>query len=710
MADERSHTVWERLEPLTRNPELTGTLRAELGDPLWLLSRQRQFGEFRGEDAGSPVSVAVDYEHDEITRVEVGETTLDYDPSTDPPIETLVEREPVAAGGDSSVEPTYERRAEAGMNFMDRVCQTFDSTAWAIEDFAEAYHLDAPGVVDGEGRRYADVLDGTGTDDSRTARCLDGHAIYEALIGPDVERPATSIDWSRFDDPVAAFITADPNTLDRGEFESLAEAFVTWYADLFDEPGASEDAWNPDRLEYEAATSAGAGEDETVFEADEYTGGRLDWYDFATNDDRSLRSSGSATTDPAPLERLPTKASFRGMPASRLWELEDANVNLAAMSAAGDDLSRLFLLEFALIAGDDWFTLPLETPVGSVTRVKDLSVTDTFGKQTTDVPATVDNAADDWNMFTFDLPNHDEPGLLLPPVVGTSLSGETVENVLFARDEVANLVFGVESVVEGPLGDPLDRDQFRLPSVEVRTLHVAEEGLSGQDAADAEYVDLHNPGDAPLELDGWTLYAQHSNFADPASASNSDVLDISSVSLPAESSVRVVTGGDADLDTDERVHLEESTPVLAPERVVTLTKQLDDGSEVLMAVEPVHGQLLESHPTYHLANEVPDHWFPYLLSADEGTHRFELGLLLDRDALEGGPDSIPTPRGRILDPDAAIYDEEITRGGVRVTRTYESSAWLDGTTHVWSSREARPGVGEVSSGLRFDFLEEIESE
>mgnify|MGYP000194577226 CR=1 FL=1 len=700
MGDERSHTVWERLEPLTRNPELTGTLRAELADPLWLLSRQRQFGEFKGEDAGSPVAVRVDYEQDDVTRVAVGDSTLEYDAANDAPVESLVESEPVAAGGD---EPAYEHRVEAGMNFLDRICRAFDSQTWHVSDFDADYHLADPTPVDGETRRYADVLDGRDDEGNRSARGLDGHAIYVELAGPDATRPARSVDWSRFDRPVTTFLAN--GGWDRATFEPVAEAFVTWYADIYAEPKPDEDAWNPDRLEYDAAMSAGAGDAETVFAASEYTGGRMDWYDFSADGDRSLRDDGDATREPPALDRLPTKATFRGMPASRLWELEDAAVNLAEISAAGDDLSRLFLIEFALIAGDDWFPLPVEAPVGSVTRVTDLSVTDSFGIETTDVPATVEQS-DDWDMFTFALPNHDEPGLLLPPVRGTSLSGDAVEDVLFARDEVANLVFGIETEVENGLGDPLDRTQFRLPTAQIAELHVADQGLSGQAAADAEYVDLSNPGAAPLELDGWTLYAQHSQFPEPASPSNADTLDLSSVTLPPEETVRVVTGGDAALDTEERAHIERATPVLARDRVVSLTKPVDDGTEGLVTVEPVSRELLDEYPVYNLANEVPDHWFPYLLSADAGAYRFELGLLFDRDALSGTVDAIPTPEGRILDPDAAIYDEEIPRGGVRVTRGYESSAWLDGTTYVWSSREVRPGVGEVSSGLRFDYLTE----
>jgi hypothetical protein len=50
-------TWWNRLEPRPRSPEVADTLAAKIRDPLWMLTRQWQFGEFQGEDAGSPAWV-----------------------------------------------------------------------------------------------------------------------------------------------------------------------------------------------------------------------------------------------------------------------------------------------------------------------------------------------------------------------------------------------------------------------------------------------------------------------------------------------------------------------------------------------------------------------------------------------------------------------------------------------------------------------------
>ena len=47
--------IWSRLEPRARQVEFDGVLPARIHDPLWLLARQWQMGEFKGEDTGSAV-------------------------------------------------------------------------------------------------------------------------------------------------------------------------------------------------------------------------------------------------------------------------------------------------------------------------------------------------------------------------------------------------------------------------------------------------------------------------------------------------------------------------------------------------------------------------------------------------------------------------------------------------------------------------------
>jgi hypothetical protein len=51
--------VWSRLESRTRQVEFDDALAARIHDPMFLLARQWQFGEFKGEDAGSAVFASI---------------------------------------------------------------------------------------------------------------------------------------------------------------------------------------------------------------------------------------------------------------------------------------------------------------------------------------------------------------------------------------------------------------------------------------------------------------------------------------------------------------------------------------------------------------------------------------------------------------------------------------------------------------------------
>ena len=90
-----SITSWIRLEPRSRNAEMDASLQARVYDPLWMLARQWQFGEFEGEDNGSPVVSRWRAEEAKLARYYAGSIAPNtmvnaprYD-STTMPLETL---------------------------------------------------------------------------------------------------------------------------------------------------------------------------------------------------------------------------------------------------------------------------------------------------------------------------------------------------------------------------------------------------------------------------------------------------------------------------------------------------------------------------------------------------------------------------------------------------------------------------------------------
>jgi hypothetical protein len=107
----------------------------------------------------------------------------------------------------------------------------------------------------------------------------------------------------------------------------------------------------------------------------------------------------------------------------------------------------------------------------------------------------------------------------------------------------------------------------------------------------------------------------------------------------------------------------------------------------------------EERLRYRLGTAVPDYWYP-LVSTTGRDGRPMLGLAtLPPGATGVGDDGV---RGRLVPHAAgtAIADEEAPREGVRLTRQDRMAAGV-----LWRARVKRPGLGEGSSGLRFDIVE-----
>jgi hypothetical protein len=102
---------------------------------------------------------------------------------------------------------------------------------------------------------------------------------------------------------------------------------------------------------------------------------------------------------------------------------------------------------------------------------------------------------------------------------------------------------------------------------------------------------------------------------------------------------------------------------------------------------------------YELALEPPDHWTPLVpVAAGARSIRLRRGVVLRGDA-----QAFP-PLGRILDPAQpfALFEEEVPRSGLMLTRSWQLTRAADGRLITWIGRRTRPGRGESRSQLRFD--------
>jgi hypothetical protein len=543
-------TVWSRVEPRPRSDEMDDGLAARVRDPLWMLSRQWQVSEFRGEDAGSPVRVDLSVAQDDLTRVDLrGGGRADPDPFDydGGPLEALVEREAVTSDDDDG--PPLRVRAETGQQFRRRLAEA-GYGEYTAGDFPDALVLSDPGeAMPAEDRRYVELLSGRTLDGTAVAR-----AIRSAVGNIDAVVAGEAPSWSGV---TAADLPLPESGSRTGVFEDCVESFYAWYTDLYDEPTVETgSAWDPTRLEYRFAVATGEGDTETVFEAPGYQGGRLDWHAFSPDEMGASLGAGNSSTGTGNGQSesasagdypeghattvreksvVPSQISFPGMPAPRWWEFEDGDTDLAEVAADGASLSRLTLVEFATQYGNDWFQIPVETPVGTCSRVTDLTVTDSFG-----VTASASAALDeDWQLFMHDLPG--EPGLFVPPTLSDSMTGDPVERVVFARDEVANLAFAIERTIESPTGRALDRTEFQQPRLVVDSVATSTD-------PDAEYVQLANPGEDRLFVAGHEIQAD-------TDGNTTSVYTIARQELGPGETIRVYTGmGDDDGGLDECRH------------------------------------------------------------------------------------------------------------------------------------------------------------
>lgn len=409
-------TTWHRLEPRVRGADPTQGLRAAVHDPLWLLGRQWQVGELLGEDAAFPAAVRVQTVEHPLSRWRPASgDAADYDGET-MPLEVLVEREPPVA-------PTLRQRLDAWTFLLELLAEA--GLEARADDLRQGNELDvAPDPANLAQERLRPLLAGA----------ADGVKVAAALADDAHGLPA-----------------------------SVVDAFLAWVR--AQSPAGAGDCWVTDRLEYRFSLGAHTGAGETTLTAPEYLGGRLDWYDLDVDEDGAHALGATADAEPPPpAYLLPTRVTFPGMPAERFWELEDAAVDLGAVSAAAEDLGRLVTVEFATVFGNDWWSVPVRARFGSLVGVGSLVVRDTFGEHVLIEPTeAAASATAPWRMFRLtdsQLAAGSGPApplLLLAPVVAGGLDGDAIEELLLLRDEMANLGWAVERVVEGADGRPRNR-------------------------------------------------------------------------------------------------------------------------------------------------------------------------------------------------------------------------------------------------------------
>ena len=423
-------TAYNRLEARPRAHDFTRSLRAEVRDALWMITRQWQMGELEAEDAGSPIDVRLMTRKLTVDRVQLnGGAPQGYDDAI--PMETMVEREPVPF--------TLALRVQAAQYFL-RLHGPALRTKY-LPRYLEKFGLE---------QNVEDAYRGQ----------VDGLNLYRAMrrVAFDGEKVLASIEAGTF----AAQVPVDG--ADAPAMQQITTAFTGWLARQYSQPPqGSPRVWDSARLCYSATAAAPAPNDTRLsLVASRYPGGHLDWDSFEVDAQApAIAPSEGAPAGPAPAEEaisfIPTTVNFKGMPSPRFWEMEEQQVNFGALEAQTTDHLLLVFAELGLVYGNDWFVVPYRLPVNTLCEVTSFVVTDVFGQRTL-IRAADEGPESDWQRWSmFNLSNRGELGsynrqLYLPSTVGSMLESDPLERVQWIRDEMANMVWAIEEVIPDATG------------------------------------------------------------------------------------------------------------------------------------------------------------------------------------------------------------------------------------------------------------------
>lgn len=243
------------------------------------------------------------------------------------------------------------------------------------------------------------------------------------FAGSNGGRPASAaITWSSFD-LETLYRSGPPEPVE-------LDAPLEWAIER-EEPDGTSPAWRSAALEHGFSLRTSAHE----LRADEYASGSLDWYavDLVSATDGASTATGTRRV-------VPTQISIPGAPHPRWWRLEDAGAYVDSPNDPEPNVLSVLLPELGYIDVNDWYVAPLAQRAGTLRRIDNVTMVDSFGVATVLGPL----ASDDWRTFALTSDPDGSALLFVPNNAAAILDNDDVEDTRFLPDEAANVVWAFE--------------------------------------------------------------------------------------------------------------------------------------------------------------------------------------------------------------------------------------------------------------------------
>ena len=594
-----------RIEGRTRDTNYTEALRLRVHDPLWMLARQWQMGEFRGNNAGSAVSVQCE---------------VNYDDCSKDPIEPITEQ--------INLRIDFIAKIESAIYYLDLARLVGKKDNDELKEFRIKLVADYP---------------------------IDWDAVNDTLILPDavtIEEEkrlnkhllsyAQTYRGKIFDgSALYAYLVKNKKSVD----SSIDEKFKKWYKKKYEPLSTTNEHWQKEDLCYEVETNVAG----NTFKGDRYQGGRLSWYSFDLEEKAESNSCDNQKT----VLSLPTPATFASAPNKRLWQMEDRKV-FVGNSVEEPSEANSVVMRYTTMYANDWMLFPLETQIGKYITVNGINVIDTFGDEhkidsskRAGASEKLGEFEEQWQMFTNSSKgNRRVPelnGLYYAPQLAATIEGKPIEEVKVLRDEMANMVWGVENVVPDGCGGTLDAEFY---ATQLGTI-----------------VNDYNEAGIPVHEPDNIVFGQNTDVVVEKNDSN---VAKAKFSYQLQSSVPFnwIPFIPQRLVTEQA----KKCPFFLGGREMVLRRGkmpcyvYSDGKFNLVPVRP-QGSIMRPEVTYGKNKEVKE-----------------------------------TPM--------VINEEAVQATGIRLTKNYQRTRWIGGQTYQWLGIYKRQAKTEASSGLVFDELHE----